>query len=87
MGTSQPSVISGVASVIVVNNDTANPDTYVGMSGADATITIPAVFVTYNIGEAIIAAMGSETVNVTLRNEPITFVNSDGMSPAHLASQ
>lgn len=69
---------AGAAAVIVVNNDTANPDTYVGMSGADATITIPAVFVTYNIGEAIIAAMGSETVNVTLRNEPITFVNSDG---------
>lgn len=68
---------AGAIAVIVVNNDTANPDQYVGMSGADGTITIPAVFVTYNIGEAIIAAMGSETVNVTLRNE-VGFVNSDG---------
>lgn len=69
---------AGAIAVIVVNNDAANPDQYVGMSGADGTITIPAVFVTYNIGEAIIAAMGSDTVNVTLRNEPVTFVNSDG---------
>lgn len=69
---------AGAIAVIVVNNDAANPDQYVGMSGTDASITIPAVFVTYNIGEAIIAAMGSDTVNVTLRNEPVTFVNSDG---------
>lgn len=69
---------AGAAAVIIVNNDTANPNQYVGMSGADASITIPAVFVTYNIGEAIIAAMSSNTVNVTLRNQDTGFVNSDG---------
>ena len=37
---------AGAAAVIIVNNDTANPNQYVGMSGADASITIPAVFVT-----------------------------------------
>ncbi len=69
---------AGAAAVIVVNNDTANPNQYVSMSGADSGITIPAVFVTYNIGEALIAEMSSGTVNATLKNDDITFVNSDG---------
>jgi extracellular elastinolytic metalloproteinase len=69
---------AGAIAVIVVNNDTANPDQLVNMSGADASITIPAIFVSYNVGEALIAQMGSGTVNVTLKNDPVTFVNSDG---------
>lgn len=69
---------AGAIAVIVVNNDTANPNQYVNMSGAEAGISIPAVFVTYNIGEAIIAEMQNGTVNVTLRDDPATFVNTDG---------
>lgn len=69
---------AGAAAVIVVNNDTANPNTYVNMSGAESGITIPAVFVTYNIGEALIAQMASGTVNATLKNDDVTFVNADG---------
>lgn len=69
---------AGAAAVIIVNNDTANPDQYVNMSGAEAGITIPAVFVTYNIGEALIAEMASGTVNATLKNDDVTFINSDG---------
>lgn len=69
---------AGAAAVIIVNNDAANPNQYVNMSGADATVSIPSIFVTYNIGEALIAAMASGTVNVTLRNDVVTFVNSDG---------
>ena len=72
--------LGGAAAVIVVNNDTANPDANnVNMSGANASITIPAVFVSYTVGEAIIAAIGTGTVNGTLRNDTsITFVNTDG---------
>ena len=69
---------AGAVAVIVVNNDAANPNTLVNMSGADATITIPAIFVTYNFGEALITEMSSNTINTTLKDEPITFVNSDG---------
>lgn len=69
---------AGAVAVIIVNNDTANPNQYVGMNGDGTGITIPAVFVTYNIGEAIIASMSSNTVNVTLRNQSTGFVNSDG---------
>ncbi|MFV0304914.1 MAG: M36 family metallopeptidase, partial [Moheibacter sp.] len=69
---------AGASAVIIVNNDTANPNQYVGMSGANTNITIPAVFVPYNLGEAIIAEIASGTVNITLRNDTVTFVNSDG---------
>src|SRR5690606_38885620 len=69
---------AGAVAVIVVNDDTVNPNQYVGMNGDGTGITIPAVFVTYNMGEAIIATMSSETVNLTLVDDPVTFVNSDG---------
>lgn len=70
--------LAGAAAVIIYNNDATLPNTLVGMSGADATITIPAIFVTYNQGNAIIAEMASGTVNGTIKADPITFVNSDG---------
>lgn len=69
---------AGATAVIVVNNDAANPDQLVNMSGADATVTIPAIFVSYNVGEALIAQLALGTVNITLKSEPVTFVNSDG---------
>ena len=69
---------AGAIAVIIVNNDTANPDQLVNMSGADATITIPAIFVSYNVGEAIITEMLLGTVNGKIKNDPTGFVNSDG---------
>lgn len=68
----------GAAAVIVVNNDTANPDQLIGMAGDDASIVIPAIFVSYNVGEALISQMLTTTVNGTIINEPTGFVNSDG---------
>ncbi len=69
---------AGAIAVIVVNNDTANPDILVNMGGADASITIPAIFVSYNVGEAIIAQMALGTVNGKIKNDPTGFINSDG---------
>lgn len=69
---------AGAIAVIIVNNDTANPNQLINMSGDDATITIPAISVTYNTGEAIIGAMANETVNIKIKNDPTGFVNSDG---------
>lgn len=69
---------AGAIAVIIVNNDAANPDTLVNMSGADASVTIPAIFVSYNVGEALIAQLALGAVNVTLKSEPVTFINSDG---------
>jgi hypothetical protein len=69
---------AGAIAVIIVNNDTANPDQLVNMSGADATITIPAIFVSYNVGEAIITQMGLGTVNGKIKNDPTGFINTDG---------
>lgn len=69
---------AGAIAVIIVNNDAANPDTLVNMSGANAAVTIPAIFVSYSVGEALIAQLGTGTVNITLKSEPVTFVNSDG---------
>ena len=69
---------AGAIAVIIVNNDIANPDQLVNMSGADGTINIPVIFVSYNTGELIIAAMATETVNGKIKNDPTGFVNSDG---------
>ena len=70
--------LAGASAVIIYNNDVTLPNTLVNMSGADATITIPAIFVTYNQGNAILAEMANGTVNGTIKADPITFVNSDG---------
>lgn len=69
--------LAGAVAAIILNNDTANPNTLVGMSGADATITIPAIFATYNQGQAILAEMATGTVNGTIKTDA-PFVNSDG---------
>lgn len=70
--------LAGAVAVIVINNDSANPNTLVNMSGADGTITIPAIFATYNQGNAILAEMTNGTVNGTIKADSVTFVNSDG---------
>lgn len=64
---------AGAIAVIVVNNVV---NQLVTMSGADANITIPAVFVTQEVGEAIIAEMQNGPVVVKLQKQP--FVNTDG---------
>ena len=64
---------AGAVGVIVVNNVAGG----ISMAGADATITIPAVSMTPAQGEAVIAAMGSGTVNVSL-SSPEIYVNGDG---------
>jgi hypothetical protein len=69
---------AGAVAVIIVNNDAANPNQNIGMSGANSAITIPAVAVSYNLGEALIAQMSSTTINVTLEDDSTPFVNVDG---------
>ena len=68
---------AGAVAVIIVNNVVGGAP---GMSGADATITIPVVSLTQVDGEAIITAMANGTVNVNgnLTGAAGTFVNSDG---------
>ncbi|GLB53143.1 peptidase M36 [Neptunitalea chrysea] len=74
---------AGAIGVIMVNNVSYAEDgenDYANMSGADASVTIPAIFVSKVDGEAIIAAMsnGSVTVNGTLSEPAEVFIESDG---------
>ncbi len=64
---------AGAVGVIVVNNAAGG----ISMAGADGTITIPAVSMSQVEGEALIAAMGSGTVNVSL-SSPEVYINGDG---------
>ncbi len=54
---------AGAIGVIVFNNLAGEPFV---MGGSDPTITIPAVMTTQAAGNALVTALGSETVNVTL---------------------
>ena len=65
---------AGATAVIIVNNVAGE----ISMSGADATITIPAVSVTQAVGEQLIARIKVETVNGKLQLAEPPFVNSDG---------
>jgi hypothetical protein len=65
---------AGAIAVIVVNNKAGE----ITMSGADAAITIPAISVTQEVGEALISQMQTEPVNVKLQLETSPFVNTDG---------
>lgn len=65
---------AGATAVIIVNNVAGA----VGMAGADATITIPTISVTQEVGEALITRMATETVNATLQLQSVPFVNTDG---------
>ena len=66
---------AGAVAVIMVDNI---PNQLVNMGGADATINIPAVFITMGLGEAIIAQLQSGPVTVKLMSPGGSFVNSDG---------
>jgi hypothetical protein len=65
---------AGAVAVIVVNNVEGN----IIMGGGDATITIPAISVTKEIGDAIIAQIALGTVNATLQDPIEIFINADG---------
>lgn len=81
---------AGAVAVIVVNHN--NPDNdpnyaqYISMGGeANPPLTIPSVFMNFADGELLIAAMQSETVNVTLQGaSPFMLDGSlDNMIVAH----
>jgi hypothetical protein len=65
---------AGAIAVIVVNN----VDSDLIMSGADATINIPAISVSSSIGETIINQMKTEAVNVKIQAQSSPFINVDG---------
>jgi hypothetical protein len=64
---------AGAVAAIVVNNQAGS----ISMAGSDASITIPAVSLTQADGEALIAALSSGSVSVSL-STPEVFVNADG---------
>lgn len=65
---------AGATGVVIVNNVAGN----ISMSGADATITIPAICVSQEVGEPIIARIKLETVNAKLQLSSTPYVNGDG---------
>jgi hypothetical protein len=65
---------AGAIAVIVVNNKEGE----ITMSGADAAITIPAISVTQEVGEALITKMQTQSVNIKLQLESNPFLNTDG---------
>ncbi|MEC4004160.1 T9SS-dependent M36 family metallopeptidase [Flavobacterium sp. SUN052] len=72
---------AGATAAIIVNNDTTAPNASIGMSGADANITIPVISVSLNNGEAIIAKLvAGQTVNAKIQSptQLDVFVNTDG---------
>ncbi|WP_275315966.1 thrombospondin type 3 repeat-containing protein [Tenacibaculum bernardetii] len=54
---------AGAIAVVMVNNVDGNP---IPMGGDDASVTIPAVMTTRTAGNAIINALSTEAVNITL---------------------
>jgi hypothetical protein len=67
------------AAAAIIYNDALNGDTLLTMSGTDATITIPSVFIGNTEGEYIKTHLSASTiVNVTLKNDPSTVITPDG---------
>ncbi|MEP6794597.1 MAG: M36 family metallopeptidase, partial [Saprospiraceae bacterium] len=64
----------GAVAAIVINNVTGSP---FAMSGTDNTITIPAVMISLEDGNALKAVMNSATVNATLAPVPLTTPDGD----------
>ncbi len=65
---------AGAVAVLIVNN----VDGDISMAGGDAAVTIPAYSINKADGDAIIALMGSETINATFNAKPAGYVNTDG---------
>ena len=67
---------AGAIAVVVVDNI---PNQLVNMGGGDGTITIPSVFITQGLGDALIAQMATQPVTVKLiaaGGDP--YINADG---------
>ena len=74
-------IAAGATAVIIVNNDATAPNSSIGMSGADANITIPVISVSLNNGEAIITKLKAGIpVNAKIQSPTAleVFVNTDG---------
>ena len=78
--------LAGAKAVIIYNNvnvDATSGQTIttpLGMSGADATITIPAVSVTMEVGQMLLTSVQAGTTHVKLQlpSDYVPFVNADG---------
>jgi len=72
----------GAAGVIIMNNDTGNPDAVIAMGGTDPTlntITIPSVMVSYNTGLLLKAALASgASVVGSLKQDNAPIPKKDG---------
>ena len=69
------------AGIIIVNNDTTNPDAVISMGGTDAaanTIQTPAVMISFNDGAALKAAVSAGTINGELRRDVAPAPKRDG---------
>jgi len=66
---------AGAVPVLVADNAAGSPPA--GMSGVDPTITIPSARVSIDNGNALKAALGSGTVNVTLGVNPTVRAGAD----------
>jgi hypothetical protein len=66
---------AGAIAVLVADNAAGSPPA--GMSGVDATITIPSVRISLTNGNALKSALGSGTVNVTLGVNPSVRAGAD----------
>ena len=65
---------AGASAVIIYNNVAG----VVGMAGSNAAVTIPAISVTQEVGEALVARMQTETVIGRLQLSEAPFVFADG---------
>lgn len=65
---------AGAIAVVVVNNVEGE----IIMSGADESITIPAISVSQSVGETILNQMKTQAVNVKIQSQSSPFVNVDG---------
>ena len=73
---------AGAVAVVIVNNvgPSGTVPASINMSGADATIVIPAISVTKAVGDPLIDRIKIETVNakIQIQTPPSSFVNTDG---------
>jgi hypothetical protein len=65
---------AGAIGAIIINNVPGG----ISMGGADGTITIPAISMSLEDGEELIASMGAGTVNVSISIQDGAYINADG---------
>ena len=72
----------GAKGVVIINSDTQNPDRVFDMGGIEATITTPAMMISWNNGQAIRQAMTNEIVEIRL----IALQNQDAALDADIVT-